>query len=232
MRLITNESLIKRNATIGKYTAIGGMAVLIGGLLISLFKKEPEWQLVPFITLIIGFILSNVGIYMSNRYVRPPRPDQVLDNALKGFDDRYYLYHYRAPTPHVLICPAGVFAFVLKFQPGEVSWDGKRWRQAKGGNFLLSLFGQESLGNPNAEAAGEVEALSRFLAKKIGADVPPVQAIIVFYNPNVTVNAKDAPLPALHVKQLKEHIRKLPKGPTLSADQIAKLDEAIGIANL
>jgi len=232
MRLITNDPLIKRNATIGKYAATGGLVVLVGGLVISLIKKEPEWQLVPFITLVAGFILSNVGIYMSNRYVRLPRPDQTLDGALKGFDDRYLLYHYRTPTPHVLICPAGVFTFLLKFQPGEVLWDGNRWRQSKGGNFLMSLFGQEGLGNPNAEAASEVEALSRFLSKKLGMDVPPVQAIIVFYNPNVTVNAKDAPLPAVHIKQLKEHLRKLPKGPTLSNDQIAKIDEAIGIANL
>ncbi|MEK7785223.1 MAG: hypothetical protein AAB658_07345 [Chloroflexota bacterium] len=230
MRLITNEPLIKRNAAIGKYSATGGLIVLLGGLAVSFFKQDdPQWQFVPFVTLVVGFILSNVGIYYSNRYVRPPRPDQALDAALKGFDDRYHLYHYRASTPHMLICPAGVFTLVAKFQSGEVAWDGKRWKQIKGGNFIRSFFGQESLGNPNAEAASEAEALSRFLAKKIGPDVPPVQAAVVFYNPNVTVNAKDAPIPAVHVKQLKEHLRKLPKGPTLSPDQIARLDEALGL---
>jgi hypothetical protein len=230
MRLVTNEPLIKRNAAIGKYSATGGLIVLLGGLAVSFFKQnDPQWQFVPFVTLIVGFILSNVGIYYSNRYVRPPRPDQALEAALKGFDDRYHLYHYRASTPHMLICPAGVFALVAKFQSGEVAWDGKRWKQIKGGSFIRSFFGQESLGNPNAEAAGEVESLSHFLAKKIGPDVPPVQAVVVFYSPNVTVNAKDAPVPAVHVKQLKEHLRKLPKGPTLSSDQIARLDEALGL---
>ena len=32
----------------------------------------------------------------------------------------------------------------------------------------------------------------------------------------------------MHVKQLKEYLRKLPKGPSLTNEQIAKLNEAIG----
>ncbi len=131
------------------------------------------------------------------------------------------------PRPTALAFPR--FPPGITIQSGAVQWDGKRWKQTKGSNIFLNLFGQETLGNPNAEAAGEVESLSRFLAKKIGPDVPPIQAVVVFYNPNVTVNAKDAPIPAVHVKQLKEHLRKLPKGPTLSPDQIARLDEALGL---
>ena len=227
MRLITNEPLIKRNAAIGKYCSIGGMLVLIGGLVVS-FRQEPEWQYIPFITLIAGFIMSNVGIFFINRYGRPLRSDQALDNGLKGFDDRYHLYHYRTPAPHVLICPAGIFVIVAKFQGGAVTWDGKRWAH-KGRSFLLNFFGQEGLGNPNAEAAADAEALSKFLAKKVGDNVPPVQAFIVFYNPEVSVEAGDAPIAALHIKQLKEYVRKLPKGPTLANAQIAELDKALGL---
>lgn len=229
MRLATNEPLIRRNAAIGKYTSTAGLLILVGGLLVSFFKQnEPSWQLVPFYTLIIGFILSNVGIYFANRYVRKPRPDEALEAALKGLDDRYHLYQYHLAAPHVLVCPAGIFALVPKFQPGKVMWDGKRWRH-KGGNFLLNFFGQEAIGNPNADAAAETASLARDLAKKIGGEIPPAQAIIVFYHPSVEVEANGAPIPALYVKHLKDYLRRQPKGPTLSAEQVAKLNGAIGV---
>jgi hypothetical protein len=229
MRLVTNEPLIKRNAAIGKYAATAGLIILIGGLAVSFFGRDnPQLQLIPFYTLIIGFVLSNIGIYFSNRFVREPRADKTIEAALKGLDDKYQLYNFRLPAPHVLICPSGIFALVPKFQAGVVVWDGKRWKH-KGANILLSLFGQEGLADPNAEAAAEANGVARYLAKKIGDDVPPVQAIVVFYNPNVTIEASNPPIPALHTKQLKEHIRKLPKGPTLTAEQIAKLDEALSL---
>ena len=77
--------------------------------------------------------------------------------------------------------------------------------------------------------ASEVDTLAKFLAKKLGGDIPPTQAIIVFYNPKAVIEAKDAPLPAMHVKQFKEYLRKLPKGPTLSPEQISALNTALGV---
>lgn len=245
MRLITNEALVKRNATIGKYAAGAGLVVLLAGLLVSFYgQNNPTLQLVPFLTLVVGFILSNIGIYFTNHYRRQPRADQALEAGLKGFDDRYHLYNYYLPASHFLIAPSGLFVFVPKFQSGAVAWDGKRWKH-KNANFLMSFFGQEGLANPNAEAAGDVDSMAKFLAKKIGGDVPPVQAIIVFYNPNVAIEGEPPPIPAIHVKQLKEYLRKLPKSPgapaaetagnggrrlqTLTAEQIARLDEAIGL---
>jgi hypothetical protein len=226
MRLVTNESLIKRNSTIGRYASIAGLVILIGGLLVS-FRPEPQYQFIPFVTLIVGFILSNVGIYFSNRYLKY-RGDKALENNLKGFDDKYHLYNYRLPTPHFLIAPNGLFALIPKFQRGVVTWNGKRWSH-KGGNFFLNLFGQEGLGNPTAEAVAEAQSASKFLVKKLGQGVPPVQAIVVFCNPETTIEAKDAPIPAMHIKQLKEYMRKLPKGPTLSSAQISQLNEALGV---
>ncbi len=228
MRLITNEKLIKRNATLGKYTVIGGLAILVGGLIVSFSKQnDPDWQLVPFYTLLVGFLLSNVGTYYFNRYVREPRADQALEAALKGSDDRYYFYNYRLPASHVLVCPAGIYVLVPKFQAGKVEWDGKRWKH-HGASLFRSIFGQEGLGNPNSEVASEIATLSKFLAKKVGGELTPVQGIIVFYSPQAQVEAKNAPIPAMHVKQLKEYLRKLPKGPSLNNQQITKLNEAIG----
>ncbi|HLF03105.1 MAG TPA: hypothetical protein VI547_14075 [Anaerolineales bacterium] len=245
MRLVTNDSLVKRNATIGKYAMGAGFLILIGGLLVnlnSLNNNNPALQSIPFVSLIVGFILTNIGTHMTNRYGREPRADKTLDGALKGFDDRYHLYNFYLPAPHFLVAPNGLFALVPKFQHGLVRWDGKRWSH-KNASFFRSFFGQDNLANPNAEAAADAEAIAKYLAKKIGGDLPPVQAIIVFYHPNVTIEAENPPIPAVHVKQLKEHLRKLGKPATqakegagggagkrtLTPEQISRLDEVLGI---
>ena len=252
MRTLTNQPLVKRNAMIGKYATIGGLVILVGGVVVSLnsqTQNDPLFQTIPFITLIVGFILSNVGTYFMTRFVREPRADQAFEGALKGMDDRYHLYNfYNVGASHLLVTPAGLFAIIPKFQKGKVTWDGKGWKHP-GGNFFLSLFGQENLGNPNAEAASDADRIAKFLAKKVGGDIPPVQALIVFYNPSTTIEADNPPIPTVHVKQLKDYLRRLGKPAqkdggggkppigsiggkrslTLTPEQIAKLDEAIGI---
>jgi hypothetical protein len=242
MRLVTNDRLIKRNATLGKYAMLAGMVVLIGGLLVSFYGRDNVYlQTVPLVALIVGFILSNTGIYFTNHYRREPRADQALEAALKGFDDKYHLYNFYLPAHHFLVTPFGIFVLIPKFQSGSVQWDGKRWKH-KNSNFLLSLFGQESLANPNAEAAAEADTIAKYLAKKVGGDIPPVQAIIVFYHPNASLEGEPPTLPTVHVKQLKDLLRKWVKSPaavgggggggrrqTLTPDQLARLDEAIGL---
>lgn len=238
MRLVTNEPLVKRNANIGRYGTTAGLVVLVGGLIISFYGRDnPALQTIPFVTLVVGFLLSNAGIYFTSRYGREPRTDKTLAGALKGFDDRYSLYNYYLPAPHFLITPSAIYALTAKQQSGVVQWDGKRWKH-KNANFFLTFFGQEGLSNPNAEAAADAENVSKYLTQKIGGEVPPVQSIIVFFNDNVTIEADNPPIPAMHVKQLKEYLRKNVKGggakdgaarKTLSNEQIEKLDEVLKI---
>jgi Nuclease-related domain len=247
MRIITNDKIVKRNAAIGKYATIAGLVILVGGVAVSYLLQSQNitdvvYQWIPFATLIIGFILSNVGTYYMNRFGREPRSDTVLEGALKGFDDKYRLYNYYLPGSHFLVAPTGIYAITPKAQAGAVEWDGKRWKH-KNSNILMSLFGQDNLANPNAEAAADADNIARFLSKKVGGDVPPVQSIIVFTNPKVEIKGDAPPLPTLHIKQLKEHLRKMPKasakdgsgsGPgkqlvTLNAEQLSKLDETLGI---
>ena len=96
MRDIPNITHIKRSRRIGQYTSITGLVVLVGGLVYSFLQNanvDPEATVnpiadplayIPFVTLFIGFVLSNVGICFSNRYVRPPVPHISLEKALKG----------------------------------------------------------------------------------------------------------------------------------------------------
>lgn len=230
MRHIPNDRLIKRNALIARACLLGGMAVLMGGMGYSFWGPRDQISPIPFITLVIGFTISNIGIYFSNRFARLPRPDQALDAALKGLDDRYAIYHYRLGTAHALICPAGIFALVPKFQGGDITFTGGRWRH-RGTNALVRLFGQEGIGNPTTEAAVEADSLAKGLAKLLpGESIPPVEAIVVFTHPQAVVLPADAPVRALHARKLKEHLRGLQRRPSLSPVQIAKLDERFGVA--
>ena len=105
MIIVRNEKMIQRNAFIGKYAGVVAIVILAGGMYIS-FKYQDQ-MVYSLLALIIGFTLSQIGIMYSNRFVRSPRPDQQLDNALKGLDDKYALYHYRSAVTHFLIGPAG-----------------------------------------------------------------------------------------------------------------------------
>ena len=91
MQIIRNDKLIKRNARISTFTSLGGLGVLIAGLVVSF--SRPELVVWAWGSLLLGFILTQVGLYFGNRWGRKPRPDELLDTGLKGLDDRYTIYH-------------------------------------------------------------------------------------------------------------------------------------------
>jgi hypothetical protein len=84
MEIIKNDRLINRNSRIGQIASIAGLIVLGGGLFISFTR--PEMFSISLIALLVGFGLSQIGIYFANRWGRHPRPDEILDAALKGLD--------------------------------------------------------------------------------------------------------------------------------------------------
>ena len=229
MRIITNEKLVKRNTLIGKYAFFGGTALLIGALVINILAlSRPEdvrLLTVVFGAFFIGITLTNVGTVFNNRWGR--RPDRGLTDALKGLDDRYTLFNFRLGASHVLAGPGGVIVLHPKYQSGPVAFTGKKWLNPGARRGLFGLFAPDPLGNPLAEIAGEVEGFNRFLNKH-GPDLGLApQALIVFLNPRAEISAKDSPVPALHVKQLKDHIRKMPKDSAATASRLADLYAAL-----
>jgi hypothetical protein len=173
--------------------------------------------------LFAGLVLSNIGSYFTNHWGR--RPDRALADALKGLDERYSLYSYRLGAAHVLAGPPGVIVLVPKYQTGAVVFDGRRWTNPGGRRGMLGLFNNDPLGNPVAEAAGEIDRLNNYLKKNKRDLGAAPQALIVFMHPGTEVRAKDAAVPVLHAKQLKEYVRRLPKDPAIRAKDVAALTE-------
>lgn len=227
MKIVTNSKLIKRNATIGKYTSIAALVVLGIGLYITF--KMPDRFAYSMGCLLAGFILSQIGIYFGNRWGRTPRPDQIINKNLKGMGREYTVYHYITPASHLLIGPAGAWTLMPFYQGGKISYDGKRWR-TKGGGFArsyLRIFGQENIGRPDLEAEAEKKSVTNHLMRLLpeGTQTPDLHSALLFTDPNVELNVENSPLPAMTPKDLKEFLKTQAKEnpmPSLLLDAIRK----------
>lgn len=230
MIIKTNERLIQRNARIGQITMLVGLVILLGGMFISF--RMPERFDISLLALLLGFILSQVGIYFSNRWGRHPRPYNLINQALKGLNRSYSLYHYETPASHLLVGPAGVWVLMPRHQGGTITYDVKRgrWKQV-GGNWYLKIFAQESLGRPDLEVEAEKEKVANYLRQYMEEEeVPEIQAALIFTNPKTNVEVpEDADLPArtMTVSKLKDEIRKAAKDSNqkLTPNQIEKIQE-------
>jgi hypothetical protein len=226
MNIITNESMIKRNARISQVSMIAGLAVLAGGMYISFKSTDPRYFYISLLSLLLGFILSQVGIYYANNFGRHPRPDEIINLGLKGLDGKYTLYHYMTPVPHLLVGPAGVWILMTRSQKGRITFVNGRWRQ-KGGNLYLKLFAQEGLGRPDIDLEGQVGKLTQYFQKNLTEGVvPPLQAVLVFTNPSVVIDIPEEtelPVETIKTDKLKETMRKAAKSKSISPTAIQQI---------
>jgi len=222
-----NERMIRRNARLGKILTFGGMGVLVLGLILSV-AYPAQVNAVLGIAL-VGVLSSQFGMVFYNRWSRRPRMDEVLDDSVKGLDSRYAMFHYTLNSPHVLASPAGIYAIVPRMDEGEVAWEDGKWtltRTSRGTPRTRVLRGIESAAQTEADATAS--ALRKRLAEMT---IPKVLPILLFLNPKATVHTRQAPLLAVHAKKLKETLRQLPKGPSLSPGQLKELASRLGLTS-
>jgi hypothetical protein len=224
MKIIKNEKLIKRNATIGNWTSLGALVILAGGMYISF--KRTDLFVYSLLALLVGFTLTQIGMYMGNKFGRSPRPDEKLDAGLKGLPNDFVMYHYTTPASHLLVGPAGVWIVLPYHQRGQVAYKKNRWSMS-GGGFLqnyMRIFGQEGLGRPDIEMDGEIRSLQKYLGKKIDeSEIPEINALMVFTADDVEIDGEGSPVPALKLKQLKDFIRQKAKEKKVPAGTLDQL---------
>jgi hypothetical protein len=236
MRLITDKNLVERNAKIGQYAFTGGTIILLGALAINLYAitqpADASPQLLTYVIggLLVGYLVTQVGTMFRQRWGM--RSDKGFADALRGLDERYTLYNYRFGANHVFVGPSGAYVFVPKYQYGLVAYDAakKRWHNPQQRRGFLNLFGTgEGIGNPEREAEAEIETLKAFLKKQApDIEIDP-KAIVVFMHTQATLKADNAPITALHFKQLKEHLRRQPKGQTIPLPTLQAIEEKLGV---
>ncbi len=79
---------------------------------------------------------------------------------------------------------AGLWVIVPFYQVGKIVYEKGRWKQ-KGGGFMqryLRAFAQEGIGRPDLEVPAEVQAINRFIKKRLPdeMDVPDANIALVF----------------------------------------------------
>jgi hypothetical protein len=230
MKIIKNEKLIKRNGRIGQYTSLSALGVLGIGMYLSFAR--PDLFVFSIGALIVGFTMTQVGMYFSNRWGRSPRPDEQLDAALKGLPGDMTIYHYVSPVPHLLIGSAGLWILQPYHQRGKVTYYKNRWRLS-GGGFMqayMTIFGQEGIGRPDSEIANEIELVKSFFSKQLdGAEVPDISAALIFTNDQAEIDSTDAPLPVMKLKQLKDFFRQKAKEKPVNSLTLEKLKSVLPV---
>ena len=240
MRIIVDDKKYKRMALLGRVSLFGSLAILMGGLLLTLFGQQigllnPQnttlFMVVYIGILLLGFAVSRLGFYFGNRYLSPTRPDAVLREGLKGLDRKYTLLIFQGPTNYMLVEPGGITVFVVRNQEGPVAYQGGKWK--RGENLFKFWFGRdEPLGDPSADLTTEMGKVNKALTEKMPNLKVPLRGAVVFSSPKVVLDAEPSPIAVLRIEDVKDFIRGAGKLKELPNSIQRKMREAVGAPDL
>ena len=220
MKVVIDRIRLARRARLAHAASLGGLLAMLGSVALTLFR--PDLATPGAILLVGSFAVATIGIAQANRWVKRPRPEDVIDQALKGLDDRYCLYHYRDDAPpHFLLTPGGLLVIECRAGEGVYSYRHGRWSQKMSLGKALRFLVEEPLGDPAADAERAATWLARSFTVRFPEREIPVRAVVVFTHPAVLLSQQGTPLPVLQPKQLRGHAARAT--PPLSAETYANL---------
>lgn len=226
--VVRNGDFVARRRVAGMVFSFLGIAILLGGMGITFFGDPVTSGVIAWTSLPLGFLLSQVGLYFSHRYVRNPRPDERIDEAFKHIAKDGRMYHYVLPVPHVLLTPAGPIVVVAKFQSGNITVDEYSWKQT--GLGLRRFFGQEHIGNPSKEAVYYIKVLAKYISQHVPSVAEkeiPMSAIIVFTTKEGgQLDLKGSAIPAMHYTKVKGFWRQRERDARLDLADYEAIREA------
>jgi uncharacterized protein (DUF486 family) len=232
MKIYSNDKLIKRNKFLSRLTLILGLGFM-GFAFFTLLNSETNSPLFTpsLISGAIGIILATINIPLSARFGVSPRPDELINSALKGLDNSYALFHYTTPIPHILAGPTGIWLVNTFMVQGRVIFDAKKkkWKLYKSGGFFAKLFGTESIGNPTLESEATVHDFEKLL-KNLGdiPFLPEPKPLALFISKDITLETEESPLPAVSLEKLKAFVRKNPELTEIQKNAIYELSGKLG----
>jgi hypothetical protein len=230
MRIYTNHRLVRRNHNLGRVLVFAGLATLAAGFVISFIN--PEAVMVVLAAAFVGTLVSQAGITFLNRWGRHPRPDEIVDTALKGLDNRYAVFHYCLGTNHLVTGPPGTFAVITRNDEGEIFHEGGQWWQERPKRGILRRGGRSEIKDLEAEAdrqaARAQDALQAWLEDQV--EVSPVT---VFTSDNASIQAGPEidGQTILHRSKLKDWLRRGGRGSKLTKAQVETIAEGLRLAS-
>jgi hypothetical protein len=213
MNIYTNDSYnAEQLARAKRLRTYGIMAVVASFAMSILASYNVLFIYLAYPLLLVGFPMWTYGRSLHRRLTQMPQAEKVLDAELKGFSNKYTLYHYAnvggQTVKHLLVMPLGVLVMESSDTAGKTTCSGKggqdRWQNRSG--WLDRLSGMNpSVGNPTRELTGSVENVRDLLAQ-VGKPSVPLMGLVVFTrNPEVEVD--DCTFEALPVNELKDTVR-------------------------
>lgn len=233
MTTYTNHKLIGKHVTRAKRISFVGLGVLLVGLAITLpglFNpaQQSEWYLLgSYCALILGTIISTIGMRYTEKWFIKPRNDQRLDKAVRGLDQRYRLVNYYTSTEHVLLTPTGLYVLVVKDETGRIRFDGKRWSQPFSLLRLWRDFRHGGLGDPTLEVGAEIEKLQKWLKPKGEGVDAPIKPVVVFSKPEAELDIAGEHDYIMPIKNLRNYLVRQTAEPLAAALYQALADAVI-----
>lgn len=207
MKVYVDRQKLNARAQAAHIASVGGLVLLLVSVAVPLFL--PKLSGITSVVMVIGAAGAMVGIYLANRWVRRPRPEESLDKALKAFDDNYRIFHYPSSLPceHVLLTPNGVVALEVVNLNGYFSYRNGRWKEAMTMGRALRYLVEERVSDPVTLAQSIVKELNERFDKEFGGQtVIPIKALTVFTHPAVELEVDGGPIPACKVDKLRKQI--------------------------
>ena len=229
MKILIDQAQVQRKRRLSNVASIGGLFLLLASVVLPLIRTE--YAIYSTILMVLGLAVAMIGIYFANRWVKKPRPEDRLDDALKSLSDFHCLYHYpKLPCDHVLLTPWGVLVLETINLEGEFHYREGRWKEKMGLGRALRYIVEEHLGNPIKSAL----ASEAYLKSRLNENIPtgreiPVHSVVVFVHPSAVLDVENPETPVCKVDKLRRYVNiKAGKLPVDVYDGARKfLDEAI-----
>jgi hypothetical protein len=207
MKILLDRQRLARRARLAHAASLGGMLAMLLSVVLPLWR--PSLETASFILLMAGLTVSMLGIGAANRWVKRPRPEDVMRLALKGLPESHRLYHYLLPADHVLLTPSGIVVIHPVTLDGAFSYRDGKWHQRFSIGRALRFIVEPSLGDPVEQARGEAHALRDFLGDRAPTIAASVSPIVLFTHPAATLDAPSTDIPICTVDRLR---KRLPQG--------------------
>ncbi|RME75825.1 MAG: NERD domain-containing protein [Chloroflexi bacterium] len=230
MKAITNTDIIESRARWARRIAPLTLLFLIGGLITNFMSlSRPEYFQPTLLLLALGFVFATVSSYLTARWVREPRADQILSNLLKKFSNDFILFNYTGPAPHILLTPTRLYVIAVKQHDGKISVKGRRFARKFSWKLFFRYFADEGLGAPASETENGVNKVQKLLAQELSPEeMPEIHPLVLFTNKAVELDIDQPAVPVLRGSEFKTFIREENKQKRISNAQRQTITRLLG----
>ncbi len=242
MNSITNQPKIQNARKITQITFFGAIILIIFSFIAVTAAPDLIMNSVlPCLILPAALGLTVYSVRLTNRWMRPPRPEDAIEDGLRAIGKRGIMYHYWKPADHILVAPQGVFTLTAHYRAEPLTYDGE-WQTKSGFRAQMNeLFKQEGVGDiflKAQEEAGAVQSIIDEIAPEV-----TVRPVVIFHDPNMkfkivqrppvpVVYADEKRKPSLitYVREVAREQEKRGMEPqTLTDEQRQAFERALGI---